>query len=455
MSLRRRNRSIPRSRVGLTAAALGSAALALTACSSGSSSSSPSTSTSTSPSTSASSSASASPAGNGQTVTLTFWNDYNTTDAEASTMANVIIPQFEKENPGIKVDSIQYPYADLLPKFTAAEAAGDPPNLLRSDIIWVPQLASEGALLNVSSLSGYSSIAANALPGPLATTKWQGQPYALPLDTNTQALFWNKTDFKAAGISGPPTTLTQLYADAAKLTVPSKQEFGLGVDGTDIWNVAPYIWSAGGSLTNSGYTSASGAMNGSGTQSAVTSLVNLLKAGDIGSDFRGGSGDVSGETGFPKGEYAMYLDGPWAVPTYTQLKPPPDYGIAPVPSGAAGSVSTVGGEDLVIPQNAPNLADTEKFAEFLETPFAQLAMAKVGQMSAMASDGAQEVAATPYYSVFVTQLKTAEARPVSPGYTKLDTDFSNELEEIIDGKVSVSSGLDSAASQANAALSGS
>src|SRR5579871_3041086 len=100
MSLRRRNRSILRSRVGLTAAALGSAALALTACSSGSATSSQSA---PSTSTSASSSTSPSPAGNGQTVTLTFWNDYNTTDAEASTMANVIIPQFEKENPGIKV----------------------------------------------------------------------------------------------------------------------------------------------------------------------------------------------------------------------------------------------------------------------------------------------------------------------------------------------------------------
>jgi multiple sugar transport system substrate-binding protein len=419
MSIRRKKRTIPRSRAGLTAAALGCAALALTACSSSSSSTPASSSTSASTSTSASASAA------GQTVTLTFWNDYNTTDAEASTMANVIIPQFEKENPGIKVDSIQYPYADLLPKFLAAAAAGDPPNLMRSDIIWVPQLASEGVLLPVASLSGYSSIAANALPGPLATTKWQGVAYALPLDTNTQALFWNKSDFTTAGISGPPTTLSQLYADAAKLTVPSKQQYGLGVDGTDIWNVAPYIWSAGGSLTNGGYTSASGAMNSAGTQGAVTSLVKLLQAGDIGSDFRGGSGAVSGETGFPKGEYAMYLDGPWAVPTYSQLKPPPDYGIAPVPSGPAGSVSTVGGEDIVIPRNAANLADTEKFAEFLDSPFAQLAMAKVGQMSAMASDGAQETAATPYYSVFVQQLKTAEARPVSPGYSKLDTDFSN------------------------------
>ncbi len=82
-------------------------------------------------------------------------------------------------------------------------------------------------------------------------------------------------------------------------------------------------------------------------------------------------------------------------------------------------------------------------------------MAKVGQMSAIATFGPQEVAVTPYYSIFVQQLKTAEARPVSPGYTKLDTDFSNELAMIIDGKVSVSAGLSAAVQQSNTALSGS
>ena len=43
------------------------------------------------------------------TVTLQFWSAYNVADKEASTMANVIIPKFEKENPGIKVDSDRLP----------------------------------------------------------------------------------------------------------------------------------------------------------------------------------------------------------------------------------------------------------------------------------------------------------------------------------------------------------
>jgi multiple sugar transport system substrate-binding protein len=382
-----------------------------------------------------------------KTVTLTFWSTYNTTDQENSTFVNTVIPQFEKENPGIKVVSVIYPYAELLSKYLAASAAGDPPDVLRSDIAWVPQLASQGVALEVSNLPWFKAIAKDALPGPLHTTVYQGASYALPLDTNTQSLFWNKTDFAAAGITGPPTTLTQLFADAAKLTDKAKHQYGLGVDGTDIWNVAPYIWSAGGSLTNSSYSTAAGYLNSPSTVAAVQQLVSLEKAGDIGTDFLGGTGAVSGEEGFPKGEYAMYIDGPWAVPTYSALKPVPSYGISMFPSGASGSLSTVGGEDLVISKDGHNIADAEKFAEFMDSPFAQLAMAKVGDMSALATTASAEVAATPYYSVFAQQLKTAMDRPVTQNYTKLDADFTAALQEILAGKESVSAGLTAAASQ--------
>jgi multiple sugar transport system substrate-binding protein len=315
-----------------------------------------------------------------KTVTLQFWNTYNTADKEASTMAKVIIPKFEKMNPGIKVDSVQIPYGDLLQKFITSSAAG---------------------------------------------------------------------------IAGPPTTINQMFADAATLTVPSKQQYGLGVDGTDIWNMAPYIWSMGGSFTNANYTQASGYMDSNATETAVTALVNLLNAGDIGSDFQGGASAVSGEAGFPKGEYAMYIDGPWAVPTYSALSPVPSYGIAPFPSGAGGSISTVGGEDTVVAKDGHHIADAEKFAEFLDSPFAQLAMAAQGDMSTEINDAAKEVAATPYYSVFTHQLLTARIRANSAGYSEMDSDWSNELGQILAGKVTVDAGLASAAQEGDQALAGS
>src|ERR1700677_2752438 len=189
-------------------------------------------------------------------VTLQYWNTYTKADAEGRTMSNIIIPRFEKLNPGIKVVSTYVLYADLLPTFIATSAAGDPPDVLRSDIAWVAQLAQQGLAVNVGKLKGFAAIKAAALPGPLATTEVNGKYWGFVCDTNTQALYYNKADFAAAGISGPPTTIDQLLPDAATLTVPSKQQYGLGVDGTDIWNTAPYVWSMGGAFTNSKYTQA-------------------------------------------------------------------------------------------------------------------------------------------------------------------------------------------------------
>ncbi|HUB68941.1 MAG TPA: extracellular solute-binding protein [Acidimicrobiales bacterium] len=384
-------------------------------------------------------------------VTLYFWNTYNTTDKEFSTMQNVVLKKFNEENPGLKAVAVDFPYAQLEQKFIAAAAAGDPPALLRSDIAWVPSFAAEGLLYNLTKQSWAQPILKAALPGPLSTNYYQGGYYGIPDDTNTQVLFWNKADFAAANIAGPPTTLSQLWADAATLTDKSKGQFGLGIDGTDIWNVAPYIWSDGGSFTNAALTTATGYMNGTATEAAVQQLVNLDTAGDVGSDFVGGSGAISGETGFPKGEYAMYIDGPWAVPTYRQ-EHFSGWSTALFPTGPGGSISTVGGEDLVIARDAPHLQDTIKLAEFLASPFAQLQMANQGDLAGYSTDSAAEVAAQPYLNLFVQQLKTARARPVAPGYSELDADFQAELQEVLAGKLSVSDAMNTAAQEANAAL---
>jgi multiple sugar transport system substrate-binding protein len=385
------------------------------------------------------------------TVTLQFWNTYNTTDKEASTMQNVVLKRFEQLNPGIRVESVDLPYAQVEEKFIAAAAAGNPPAVLRSDIAWVPSFAAEGILLNLSHQKWAKPILASALPGPLSTNWYKGSYYGVPDDTNTQVLFWNKADFAAAGLSGPPTTLAQLWADLPKLTNRAKGQYGLGVDGTDIWNVAPYIWTAGGSFTNSAITTASGYINGPATEAALQQLVSAYKAGEIGSDFIGGSGAVSGEVGFPKGTYAMYIDGPWAVPTFRQDHFS-EYGMALFPRGPGGSVSTVGGEDLVIARGAPHMADAIKLVQFLAGQFAQLQMADQGDLAGYKTDSAAEIKAQPYLKIFVQQLDTARARPVAPGYSELDADFSAELQEVLAGKLSVSDAMNTAAQEANAAL---
>ena len=100
--------------------AIGGVALALTACGGGGQQ----------PSTDA----------NGNTV-IKYWHAYSDDSPELKTLESEVIPAFEKSHPGIKVESVPYPYDDLHQKLLTATAGGTLPCLVRSDIIWVPELA--------------------------------------------------------------------------------------------------------------------------------------------------------------------------------------------------------------------------------------------------------------------------------------------------------------------------
>ena len=393
----------------------------------------------------------ASAAAKNKKVTITFWNAYNDV-TETPVMNGIVIPAFERLHPNIKVIDETLPYDGMLNKFIAASAGGNPPNLMRSDIAWVPQLASEGILLETSKQPWFAAVKKDAFPGPMSTNYWKGGYWGIPDDTNTQVLFWNKADFAAANLSGPPTTWAQMISDAQTLTIASKGQHGLGVDSTDIWNVGPFVWAYGGSFTNSNATKASGYMDSSATQAAVQQLITFQQSGVIGSDFAGGSGAISGETGFPTGQYAMYLDGPWATTTYKNANFT-GYGTALVP-GNPNSSSVVGGEDFVVPKNAKNMAQTLTFLRFLQSPTAQLDMVTAGSMTPYRSDAVHEAVINPALKIFSQQLLTAKARPVNQYYSMLDTDFSNQVALMLAGKVTVAQGLATAAQQSDSALQG-
>ena len=63
---------------------------------------------------------------------------------------------------------------------------------------------------------------AKTFPEPLLSyTQFKGDQCTLPLLGDAYGLYYNKDEFKAAGISAPPKTLTEFDADAVKLTKSS------------------------------------------------------------------------------------------------------------------------------------------------------------------------------------------------------------------------------------------
>ena len=130
----------------------------------------------------------------------------------------------------------------------------------------------------------------------------------------------------------------------------------------------PWIWSGGGDIANPGLTSADGYLNGPKSVAAVQMLVNLYKEGEIPNLLIGNKGAVQTQDGLPKGVYADILDGPWMAAIWqAQYKAfQPVY--SSMPAGPGGSISVVGGEDIVMTSSSKNQAADEEFIAFTQSP---------------------------------------------------------------------------------------
>jgi multiple sugar transport system substrate-binding protein len=388
------------------------------------------------------------------TGTVTFWNGYAADGDEIKTLTDVVLPAFNKLYPNITVNHQEIPYDDLRQKLVTGLAGGTLPDVLRADIIWVPEFADQDALLPLDTeMSDFSTISSQVFPGPLSTNKWKDHYYGLPLDTNTRILFYNTKVFQDAGIAAAPATVDEFEADMAQ--VKSKlgaDHYGYAEGGTGAWSVLPWIWSFGGGVTNADLTTATGTLNGAGTVAAVTKLKEWLDKGYISPSILGGGVATSDQ--FGKDESATILEGPWMPGIFKNQYPDLGFLYATVPAGPGGSQSVVGGEDIVVFKSTQNKDAALAFTRFMLSEEAQLAMGKVGQMPVLSSlSGNADLPA--YYPMFQEQLKTANARTPVPAWPKIDEAISNAVLKALRGDSPIQAALDEAATTVDGLLKGS
>lgn len=386
-----------------------------------------------------------------KTTTITFWNAYSTGGAEVKRLETVLIPRFQKTHPGIVVKDVAIPYDQLRQKLVTAVAGAQLPDLVRSDIIWVPELANLGVLEPLSkTMPDFKSLASKVYPGPLATNYWKGGYYGLPLDTNTRTFNYSESALRAAGIAAPPKTFADLRQDAA--IAKSKGLYLYAESGTSGWNLLPWIWSAGGSLTNKNYTKASGYLNSPKSVAGIQMLVDLYKAGAMPDIVLGGSGGLGTYDGINQGKYVATLDGPWMFAIFGAAFKDTAIAGTTVPAGPGGSVSVVGGEDIVITRSSKNKAAAAEFARFMLSPWAQIQMAGVGQMPVLKSLSKDLVKIQPYYSVYLKQIANARPRTPTPKWPQIDQVLQTELANAFKGDKSVQQALNDAAKQIDGLL---
>lgn len=382
-------------------------------------------------------------------VKITFWHAYSSDSPEVKAINSRLIPRYERTHPNTDVVAVAIPYDSLHTKLLTATAGGTLPDVVRSDIAWVPELANLGVLVALDQqMKDFKKLAKLTFPGALATNKWKGRYYGLPLDTNTRVLMYNSAALAKLGVS-PPKTFAEMRAAGAKAKAAGVYLFADG--GTGGWNVLPWIWSGGGSLTNASLTKSTGYLNSAKSVAAVQLLVDLYKQGAIPSLMVGGQGTQTSD-GLPKGEYATILDGPWMFPIFQGQYPDFALKTARVPAGPGGSISVVGGEDIVMTKASKNKGQAAEFIRFMLSKYAQIEMAKVGQMTIRTDLKKELVKIRPYYGIFLEQIKTSRPRAPHPQWPKIDQVLGTAVAKAIKGEASTQQALTDAAKEIDGLL---
>jgi len=385
-------------------------------------------------------------------VTITFWHAYNPVETEM--LEETVIPSFEPAHPDIKVEAVAVPYDEFRRKLLTAIAGGTAPDLMRCDIPWVAEFADMGALAVLDEvMPDFEAYADKVFPGPLSTNYYKGHYYGLPLDTNCRVLVYNKAMFDAAGIEAPPATIEEFLGACAKIKGLGKDKYCFADGGTYAWAVNPWIWSFGGDVTDADITKASGYYNGADTVAAYEFLKGLLDDGYIHPGIVAGGLDTWG--GFGKGEIAMILEGPWFPPIFAGIFPDVEYGLDLMPAGPAGSISVVGGEDIVMFQQSQHKEAAAEFIRFMLSPETQLKMAETGQMPVLSElVDTEYMQKHPFFGIFLEQLQTARARTPHPAWPKMEDILTNIGGAILSGERAAQEALDEAAAQMDALLGG-
>ncbi len=399
-----------------------------------------------------SSSSSGSSAGSASTVT--YWS--SGTPAEIK----YIDTQFDKAHPGLKAVGQYIASADesTAKEVAAIKSGTEPDVVIGQDPSALPLLAESGKVVDLT--AGLKTQTAELYPGIKAALFYKGKQLGIALGgVGDYVLFYNKKDFAAAGISGPPKTWAQLEADAIKLSNPAKHHYGIYIPfGTDEWisyDWESVLWSNGGQLVTADDSKT--AFDSPAGVAALTLWTNLVRkdhAAPTTSYAQAGSYD--GAPAFASGAVSMIVEGQWALSEFKNVS----YGVAELPAGSSGHSATgigVGVASIFDHGAAQNAASTT-FVQWLASPAqgAYLAATNSGlpsgpsQLSYPAVK--QEAASQPTYQVFASQLTTGQARPSIPAYTAMSTALATEINAALTGGISPAAALAKAAAAGNQAI---
>ena len=300
----------------------------------------------------------------------------------------------------------------LVRRLAASDSSID---ILAMDVDWTAEFATAKWLKPVPA-SLAAQIKSTDLPGPVQTATWKNKLWAVPINSNTE-LLWYRKDL----VPNPPTTWAQMIADANHLAAEGKPHFieeqGAQYEGLTVW-FNSLVNSAGGQILSPDNQVVLG------RPAAIAASIMRQLATSKGADpSLNVSQEGPGQVAFQSGTAAFMINYPfvWSATEAGNPKVFKDMGYAPFPGVVPGVTPrvSIGGYNLGISafSQHPDLAF--QAVQCLIQPSNQSRNAIKGGLAPVAASIYDQPAfekAYPFHQLIKQQLQNYGLRPQTPAY---------------------------------------
>jgi multiple sugar transport system substrate-binding protein len=275
-----------------------------------------------------------------------------------------------------KVTVTVIPDNQMVTKLATGSQAGDVPDMVSFDLIYMPDFMKAGFLKDITDeMKGDPNYAGVAKAYQDIAT-YDGKIYGAGFTPDVSVLLWNKDLFKAAGLDPDkaPATIQEIHEDAKKITALGNDTYGYYFSGScpgcNIFVTSPMMVAAGSKMLPANGTD--DALSGDGVKDILTEMKAMWDEKLIPDSAQADTGANFFAT-FETGKIGIQGTGGFAISALKTDKPDLNFGIGFLPGTKDGQASAfVGGDVIAIPAASKNPDLALKFIHWELTDEAQL-----------------------------------------------------------------------------------
>ncbi len=372
-------------------------------------------------------------------VVLRFW-----AMGREGEVVKALLADFERDNPGIRVDVQQLPWLSAQEKLLTAFAGDVTPDLCQLGNTWIPQFSALGAIAplgdRVDNKGRPDAIASSDyFPGIWDSNVMEGVLYGVPWYVDTRLIYYRKDLLAAAGFAKPPVNWdewTRAMAAIKHRTGAAAYAILLPINEYDpllalaLQQDEPLLRDGGrfGNFRSPAFRR---------TLQFYSDMFEKKWAPTVSNT---GISNVWDE--FGNGYFSFYISGPWNIAEFKRRLPADKqdaWGTAPLPGPHGPGASSAGGASLVVFKRSRHKEQAWKVIEYLARPEVQRRFFEMtGNLPPRRSAWVGTALATDQHAAaFLDQLERAKSLPKVPEWERIATELRLVTEALVARRLTV------------------